>query len=235
MGNGMPEYVLLFRKPPTDTSDGYADEPVVKDKAAYSRSRWQIDAHGFWRSGGDRPLMPEDLDGMSHKAIFRAFRKYSLGGVYDVDHHVALGEYLDAKRMLPTTFMILQPQSWHPDVWTDVARMRTLNTLQAQKGRQMHLCPMQFDIADRLILRLSMEGETVLDPFAGLGTVPYCALRLGRVGVGIELSPEYWQEAAIYCAAAERQIGMPTLFDLTDVDDHEAEIAADVAPAESFA
>src|SRR6266536_3239462 len=61
MGCGMPEYLLLFRKPPSDPSDGYADEPVVKSKQAYSRTRWQVDAHGFWRSNGDRPLAPEDL------------------------------------------------------------------------------------------------------------------------------------------------------------------------------
>ena len=49
MGVGMPEYLLLFRKPPTDSSNGYADLPVVKNKAEYSRSRWQVDAHGFHR------------------------------------------------------------------------------------------------------------------------------------------------------------------------------------------
>src|SRR5438105_4767629 len=41
MGWGMPEYLLGFRKPPTDTSRGYADTPVLKDKADYSRHRWQ--------------------------------------------------------------------------------------------------------------------------------------------------------------------------------------------------
>src|ERR1044071_5427720 len=73
MGNGMPEYVLTFRKPPTDNSDGYADNPVVKAKAKYSRSRWQTDAHGYWRSSGDRPLAPEDLAEVDHATIFRLF------------------------------------------------------------------------------------------------------------------------------------------------------------------
>ena len=49
MGCGMPEYVLLFRKPPTDRSDGYADEPVVKNKGIYSRAL-AVDAHGYARS-----------------------------------------------------------------------------------------------------------------------------------------------------------------------------------------
>ncbi|HNU08409.1 MAG TPA: hypothetical protein PKO33_11635, partial [Pyrinomonadaceae bacterium] len=54
MGCGMPEYLLLFRKPPTDTTNSYADIPVVKSKETYSRSRWQVDAHGFARSSGNR-------------------------------------------------------------------------------------------------------------------------------------------------------------------------------------
>jgi hypothetical protein len=50
MGVGSPEYVLLFHKPQTDRSRGYADTPVTKDKQDYTRARWQIDAHAFWRS-----------------------------------------------------------------------------------------------------------------------------------------------------------------------------------------
>jgi hypothetical protein len=78
--------------------------------------------------------------------------------------------------------MLLQPPSWHPDVWTDIARMRTLNTMQAQKGKEQHLCPLPFDIVERLIRRYSNEGDLVLDPFAGIGTVPLEARKLGRRG-----------------------------------------------------
>jgi hypothetical protein len=54
MGVGMPEYVLLFRKPHTDLSAAYADLPVTKDKEVYMRAHWQVDAAGFWKSDGDR-------------------------------------------------------------------------------------------------------------------------------------------------------------------------------------
>jgi DNA modification methylase len=59
-----------------------------------------------------------------------------------------------------------------------------------------------------------MPGETVFDPFAGLGTVPYCAVKLGRKGRGHELNPRYHGDAAGYCRAAEREASVPTLFDL---------------------
>src|SRR5690606_7235437 len=56
MGVGSPEYILLFRKPQTDRTKGYADVPVTHDKSDYTRARWQVDAHAYWRSSGDRHL-----------------------------------------------------------------------------------------------------------------------------------------------------------------------------------
>jgi len=214
MGVGMPEYLLIFRKPPTDTSNSYADEPVLKSKEKYSRSRWQIDAHGFARSSGDRLLTPEELRGLTHDQIFRLFRHHSLSSVYDFEHHVKIGEDLDGRGKLPVTFMLLQPKSWHNDVWTDITRMLSLNSCQSAKGKEMHLCPMQFDLADRAITQWTMPGESVFDPFGGLMTVPYRAIKHGRFGIGIELARGYFLDGAAYCAAAERDISMPSLLDV---------------------
>jgi hypothetical protein len=113
---------------------------------------------------------------------------------------------------LPTTFMLLQPPSWADDVWTDVARMLTLNGAQSAKGKEMHLCPMQFDIADRVIEQFSMKGETVFDPFGGLMTVPYRAILKGRKGLATELSSAYFLDGIQYLKAAENQMAMPDLF-----------------------
>jgi DNA modification methylase len=59
-----------------------------------------------------------------------------------------------------------------------------------------------------------MKGETVLDPFGGLMTVPYRAVKLGRFGVGFELSQSYFNDGAAYCRAAAEEMAMPSLFDL---------------------
>jgi DNA modification methylase len=222
MGFGMSEYLLLFRKAPTDASRGYADEPVVKNKGEYSRPRWQFDAHGFTRSSGDRLLTPEDLEGRTHADIFKLFKQHALTEVFDFEHDVALGEALAAKGMLPTTFMLLQPQSWHDEVWTDVTRMRTLNGAQSAAGREMHLCPMQFDIADRAITQYSNPGDEVYDPFGGLMTVPYRAVKLGRRGRGCELSPSYFADGVMYCEAMAREMSMPSLFDLAELEAEES-------------
>lgn len=235
MGVGMPEYLLLFRKPPTDTTNSYADVPVRKFKplcldgdgnqvpfdrnlpiipnSGYSRSRWQVDAHGFTRSSGQRLLTPGELRALPHDVIFKLFRDYSLSDVYDFEHHVRIGELLEAEGKLPVTFMLLQPQSWSPEVWTDITRMLTLNGAQSAAGREMHLCPMQEDLAKRAITQWSHAGDVVFDPFAGIGTVPYHAVKMGRKGYGVELSAGYFADAAMYCAMAEREMATPGLFD----------------------
>ncbi|HEY0915402.1 MAG TPA: DNA methyltransferase, partial [Solimonas sp.] len=212
MGNGMPEYVLKFRKPPTDRSNGYADVPVVKDKETYTRARWQFDAHGYHRSSGNRVLQPEELVGLPQEQVFKMFREYSLANVYDFEHNVRIANDVDATGWLPSTFMLLQPQSWHPEVWTDITRMLTLNGQQHAKGKELHLCPLQFDIVDRCIEQHSMPGEEVYDPFGGLGTVPFRALKLRRRGRSCELSHSYWLDSLAYCQAQARAMSMPDLF-----------------------
>lgn len=241
MGYGMSEYLLLFRKPQTDRTKGYADEPVVKHKplckdpdgnvvpydpdrsdltiipnSGYSRARWQLDAHGFARSSGNRVLTADELQGIAAHAIYKKFRQYSKTQVYDYEHHVALAESLEVEKMLPKKFMLLPPQSWHPDVWTDITRMRTLNGAQSAKGREQHLCPMQFDLVNRVIVQNSQEGETVFDPFGGLMTVPYCAVPLKRKAIACELNTRYWQDGTSYVRAAEAKFNAPTLFDIAE-------------------
>jgi hypothetical protein len=242
MGVGMPEYLLLFRKPPTDTSNAYADIPVLKAKplqlkpdgttqaydknsyslpivrkSGYSRSRWQIDAHGFTRSSGDRLMDPKELAEMDHSTIFQTFKEHSLNNIYDFEHHVQIGEELELLGKLPSGFMLLQPQSWTDEVWTDITRMLTLNGTQWSMGKEMHICPMQFDIADRVISQMSNPGDIVYDPFGGLMTVPMRAVLLNRYGLGHELSPQYFMDGAVHCKAAEEKMSIPTLFDLEAV------------------
>jgi DNA modification methylase len=213
MGVGSPEYILLFHKPQSDRSKGYADVPVTKDKADYTRARWQVDAHAFWRSSGDRHLTPDDLAAMGPERLAKTFTDWTLKGVYDYESHVRIGEALDGRGSLPSSFMALAPGSRHPMAWHDVNRMRTLNGEQSQRGLTQHICPLQLDIVDRLIRRYSNEDDLVLDPFSGLGTVPVRALSLGRRGLGVELNAGYFLDAVKYCEAMERDMGMPTLFD----------------------
>jgi len=215
MGAGMPEYVLVFRKLPTDLSNAYADVPVTKSKESYTRADWQLDAAGLWRSSGDRLPDPEMMQHMSMSDIKRLWIEYSLKGGYAHDEHVALAKALEERGKLPSSFMLFPPVSRNADIWTDIARMRTLNTQQAQKGAEKHVCPLQLDIIKRLITRYTNEGETVFDPFMGIGSVAYQALKMGRKALGTELNEEYWRFSVWYAEAVEAEVGLPTLFEMT--------------------
>lgn len=216
MGVGCPEYVLLFRKLPSDTSTAYADEPVSKTKDEYTRAQWQLDAHGYWRSSGDRLCTKAELENMPIDRLQAAYRKYSRDTVYSYEEHVELAKKLDKDGHLPATFMVVAPGSWSDDVWDDINRMRTLNTTQSQRRQQMHVCPLQFDTVDRLINRYSNPGDTVLDFFGGLGTVARQAMKLGRKGYTIELNNDYFRDAVGYLKAEEEEMDMPSLFDFVE-------------------
>lgn len=214
MGVGMPEYIQLFRKAPTDTSNAYADEPVVHSKTEYSRARWQVDAHAFYRSNGNTLLEPEEiaaLHDLSH--VYQMMRAEQASHIYDYNRHVAVCEALDAAGKLPASFMLVPTQSVSDRVWADIMQARTLNTTQSQRRLQNHVCPLPLDVVSRCIERYSNPGDLVLDPFSGLGTVPYQAVKQGRRGYGVELSEMYWETAVGYCEQAERDTTAPTLFD----------------------
>lgn len=214
MGVGCPEYVLLFRKLPSDRSNAYADDPVKKSKEEYTRAQWQIDAHGYWRSSGDRLVSKEELKEISVANLQAVYRKYSRESIYSYEEHVKLAEDLDKDGKLPATFMVVAPGSWNDlEVWDDINRMRTLNTTQSRRRKQMHVCPLQLDIVERIINRYSNEGDLVYDPFGGLMTVPMMAVKMKRRGKGCELNTDYFRDGVGYLQETEAEMETPTLFD----------------------
>lgn len=217
MGVGCPEYILLFRKLPTDTSTAYADVPVVKSKKEYSLAKWQIDAHADWKSSGNRLLSYDDIKNVSDISTIRAFyRKYAESHLYNYAAHVAFAEGLEGAKKLPKDFMAIDPVSHKEWIWDDVVRMRTLNSRQSQKNLRMHVCPLQLDIVERLIERYSNKGDLVFDPFGGISTVPYCAVKMGRKGLATELNYDYWRDGLSYLREAEMNKLSPTLFDFME-------------------
>lgn len=223
MGVGCPEYVLLFRKLPTDRSKAYADEPVTKSKEDYSRGRWQIDAHGYWRSSGDRLLTKEEMPNLPMEQMQKVYTAFSRNHVYNYAEHVKLAEELDAHGKLPAVFMCVAPGSWQEDVWDDINRMRTLNTSQSRRKQTMHVCPLQLDTVERIINRYSNEGDLVFDPFGGIMTVPYMAVKMHRRGYGCELNADYFRDGVGYLKEAEAEIDAPTLFDFINAEGNEEE------------
>lgn len=220
MGSGLPEYILLFRKPPTSAKNAYADEPVTKSKVEYSRGRWQLDAHSLWRSDGNRLVTPDEYANLMPGDAYSVFKGEQLSHPYSYDRHVEICEALDGRNKLPSSVMLLPPAVTHSDddfVWDDVNFMHGLNMMQMQDNREKHICPLPFDLVERIIRLYSNEGDLVFDPFSGLFTVPYCAVKLNRRGLGVELNRQYFEEGVRYCKNIEIQAMAPTLFDWIDL------------------
>ncbi len=208
---------LSYFRRQQDRSTAYADNPVSKTKEDYTRAQWQIDAHGFWRSSGNRYLTKEEIKNVSVNNLQAVYRKFSRDTVYDYNEHVELAKELDSMDKLPATFMVVAPGSWTWEVWDDINRMKTLNTEQSRRRQQMHVCPLQIDIVERIINRYSNKGDLILDPFAGIFTVPMTAIKMDRKGYGIELNPDYFRDGVGYCKAAENEMDTPTLFDFIEI------------------
>ena len=219
MGVGCPEYLLLFRKLPSSTEKAYADVRVEKSKEEYSRGRWQIDARAKWNSSGERLLTPDELANLPIHAMSSMFSEFYKRNIYDYKEHVAAADAIDSVGRLPATFECLKVPARNEDVvWSDVNRMITLNAEQSSRALEMHICPLQLDIIERVITRFSNRGETVFDPFGGIMSVPYMAVKMGRRGIGVELNANYWRDGLTYLRTAELEATAPTLFDFAKVE-----------------
>jgi DNA modification methylase len=103
---------------------------------------------------------------------------------------------------------------WARPVWLDINETNTLNGRQARDDAdEKHVCPLQLDFIERCVRLWSNKGETVLSPFAGIGSEGYVAVKQGRRFVGCELKSSYWASAVRYLTEAEQELALPTLFD----------------------
>lgn len=214
MGCGMPEYVLLFRKAPSQMNNAYADEPVRKEKEDYDISTWQLDAHAYYRSDGNRFLSYDELKKFDFDKICKAWAKHNKEDMYSFAEHLKTCQDLEDLGKLSKLFTTLPTHSNSDFVWTDVNRMSTLNAKQVSSKKEKHICPLQIDIIKRLINRFTMKGEIIDDPFGGLFSTPYVAMEMGRKSISIELNSEYYSDGVSYLHAMHHKMNVPTLFDL---------------------
>lgn len=94
-------------------------------------------------------------------------------------------------------------QKYASPVWMDINYSETLN---GRSGRDeddgKHIAPLQLQTIERAIHLWTNKGDTVLTPFAGIGSEVYKAVEMGRKGIGFELKPSYFKEAVKNCTSA---------------------------------
>jgi DNA modification methylase len=105
--------------------------------------------------------------------------------------------------------------------WDDVRINRVLPFKESKdENDEKHVHPLQLDVIERVITLWSNPGEVVLTPFMGVGSEVYCAVQMGRRGVGIELKDSYYRQALgnIRQALQDRaeQESLPLLKAMTD-------------------
>lgn len=102
---------------------------------------------------------------------------------------------------------------WARPVWLGIKETNTLNARVAREDAdERHIAPLQLDFIERCVRLWSNRGETVLTPFAGIGSEVYTAVKLGRKGVGCELKPSYWATAVRNLTELETALEAPALF-----------------------
>lgn len=99
--------------------------------------------------------------------------------------------------------------------WYDIRDTNTLNVREARDQKdEKHVCPTSLDTLERCVRLWSNRRETVLSPFAGLGSEGVAALRHGRRFVGVELKESYYRVAARNLREAESAAAVPTLLEM---------------------
>ena len=103
---------------------------------------------------------------------------------------------------------------WARPVWYGIRESATLNAAAGRsEADERHICPLQLPLIERCVRLWSNKGDTVLSPFAGIGSEGFVAVQQGRKFVGCELKPSYWVTGVENLQRAEYEANMPTLFD----------------------
>lgn len=113
----------------------------------------------------------------------------------------------------PNDFPVDLWQRYASPVWMDINASDTLQRESArEEADEKHIAPLQLEVIRRAVRLWSNPGDTVLSPFAGIGSEGYESLKLRRRFVGIELKRSYFDQAVANLDAAIAERDAPNLF-----------------------
>ena len=118
-------------------------------------------------------------------------------------------------------------QNYASPVWMDIRQSDTLQKKSAREADdERHICPLQLEVIQRCIELWTNKNDIVLDPFAGIGSVPYTAIKLGRRGLGFELKESYYKQAKANLEIALHEPEMDCPVGQMSIEDFLGEIIA---------
>jgi len=103
-----------------------------------------------------------------------------------------LGELMDEAQ-----FGVLDWQQLASPVWMDIKQGNVLRNFRDAKGAndEKHVCPLQLDVIRKCLRLYTKPGDIVMDPFNGIGSTGYEAVKARRKYIGFELKAEYAAQA----------------------------------------
>lgn len=160
----------------------------------------------FFRKPGDNPdriehCAPDDdktAMEIAKKWLTEMHRRGMASGVPDDD---VLAELVKHAK-----FDVYEWQRLASPVWMDIDQGDVLNDWRGARGEndEKHVCPLQLGVIERCLRLYSKPGDVVMDPFNGIGSTGYQAIKGMRKYIGFELKPEYAEMAGKNLAAAEQ-------------------------------
>lgn len=167
--------------------------------------------HGFWFHGEvtiDKDPQAQAIRTKAHALMFKTLRSDSSKS------RPGLADYLLIfKKPGDSEIPILGDVdnetwiSWARPVWYDIRESDTLNTRVARDSAdERHICPLQLPLIERCVRLWSNVGDTVLSPFAGIGSEGVVSVKHNRRFIGCELKPSYWKTACDNLQTAEGQL-----------------------------
>lgn len=123
------------------------------------------------------------------------------------------------------TFPVREWQEYASPVWMDINPSDTLQFRSAREDEdERHICPLQLEVIRRALRMWTNKGDTVLSPFAGIGSEGYVALKEGRRFLGNELKESYYKQAVANLRSVYADESQGDLFSIVDEKQESANV-----------
>lgn len=148
----------------------------------YPKAKWHLRDVLVWHKEKNMPWHQKGR--MKREFEYILFCTKSTAFLYDIESVREVRQYKNWWLSYPERY---NPEGQPPgNVWSFSIPIRGWG-----RGWQQHLCPFPFPLVERIISLCSREGDVVLDPFAGSGTVIALASAMKRNGIGFDINKEF--------------------------------------------
>jgi len=160
----------------------------------------------FFRKDGDNPDRVEHCAPGDTKTALAIARKWltemhRAGLASAVPDDAVLAELIKHAE-----FDVYEWQKLASPVWMNIQQGNVLNRVKGA-GDERHVCPLQLDTIENCLRLYTKPGDVVMDPFNGIGSTGYQAVKMMRRYIGFELKPEYAKQANNHLQLAEASVG----------------------------